>query len=156
LRRGGPRGPAPVTASAPVDVSVSADVFPPPQVSAPAARPEAADASAAVPAARPAAGRSLILDLLLGVQELVGLTLPNRPAPGQPPSRRTRPGSAAVVLVAGRFPARGDPLAEFARSLDRARVEAAARPESLERELARALEIDYREDEGAAGRALAL
>ena len=156
LRRGGPRGPAPVTASAPVDVSVSADVFPPPQVSAPAARPEAADASAAVQAARPADGRYLILDLLLGVQELVGFTLSNRPAPGQPPSRRTRPGSAAVVLVAGRFPARGDPLAEFARSLDRARVEAAARPESLEREAARALAIDYREDEGSAARALAL
>jgi hypothetical protein len=105
---------------------------------------------------RPGNPRFLILDLLLGVQELVGFTLSNRPAEDSPSSRRTRRGSAAVVLVAGRFPAQGDPLGAFARSLDRARVEAAARPESLQRELARALEIDYREDEGAAGRALAL
>jgi hypothetical protein len=60
------------------------------------------------------------------------------------------------VLVAGRFPARGDPLVEFARTLDRARVEAAARPEVVAVEVARELEIDYREDEGVAARTIAL
>jgi hypothetical protein len=100
--------------------------------------------------------RFLILDLLLGVQELIGFTLSNRPASGQPSTRSIRPGCAAVVLVAGRFPAQGDPLSEFAGSLDRVRVEAASRPESLQREVARALAIDYREDEGSAERSLAL
>jgi GT2 family glycosyltransferase len=133
-----------------------------------AARPEAAQGK------RPVDRRYLILDLLLGAQELIGLMLSNRPAPGQRSRRRTRRpwptwrswrtwrpwrtgrGSAAVVLVAGRFPAQGDPLVELARSLERARVEAAARPESLQRGVARALAIDYREDDGCAGRALAL
>jgi hypothetical protein len=112
----------------------------------------AGDSSDAVQDTRRRGGRYLILDLLLGVQELIGFTLSNRPAS----SRSIRPGCAAVVLVAGRFPAQGDPLGEFAGSLDRARVEAAARPESMQREVARALAIDYREDEGSAGRALAL
>jgi GT2 family glycosyltransferase len=118
------------------------------------ARP--APTSVAPPPRRPVDGRFLILDLLLGVQELIGLMLSNRPAAKRPPGRGTCPGSAAVVLVAGRFPAQGDPLGELARSLDRARVEAVARPESGQREVARAVAIDYREDEGSAGRALAL
>ncbi len=121
-----------------------------------AAGPQTAGASDAAQDTRRPGGRYLIFDLLLGVQELIGFTLSNRPVSGQPSSRSVRPGCAAVVLVAGRFPAQGDPLSEFARSLDRARVEAAARPESLQREVARALTIDYREDEGSAGRALAL
>jgi hypothetical protein len=60
------------------------------------------------------------------------------------------------VLVADRFPARGDPLAEFARTLEGARVEAAARPDTLETELTRSLPIAYREDDGAGARAGAL
>jgi GT2 family glycosyltransferase len=135
---------------------VAAAAVGPQAAAASAAGPQAAAASDAAQKARPPVRRYLILDLLLGVQELIGLTLSNRPEPGPPSTRRSSPGSAAVVLVAGRFPAQGDPLGEFARSLDRARVEAAARPESLQREVARALTIDYREDDGSAGRALAL
>jgi hypothetical protein len=123
---------------------------------APGAGSQVAGASDAAPDTRRPGGRYLILDLLLGVQELIGFTLSNRPPSGRPSSRPIGPGCAAVVLVAGRFPAQGDPLSEFAGSLDRARVEAAARPESLQREVARALAIAYREDEGSAERALAL
>ena len=54
---------------------------------------------------------------------------PVQPALG-PPARRSRD----VVLVADRFPARGDPLVEFVRALERARVEAAARPELPDRD----------------------
>jgi GT2 family glycosyltransferase len=91
------------------------------------------------------------LDALLGVEELAGFTLSNRP-------RRDDSESAAparVVLVADRFPAPGDPLAEFALTLAGARVEAGMRPEALALVAARGLTIDYREDDGAAGRALA-
>jgi hypothetical protein len=61
-----------------------------------------------------------------------------------------------VVLVAERFPVRGDPLAEFARRVAGARVEASSRPEALEQAAARELVIDYREDDGAAARLTAL
>ena len=94
-------------------------------------------------------GRYLALDALLSADELAGLVLSNRPA------RRPRT-VADVVVVADRFPARGDPLVEFARALDGARVEAAARPERPDPELAGALGIDYREDDGIAARAAAL
>ena len=67
--------------------------------------------------------------------------------------RRT---AADVVVVADRFPVRGDPLVEFARALDGARVEAAARPESPDPDVVRALQVDYREDDGIAARAAAL
>jgi GT2 family glycosyltransferase len=87
------------------------------------------------------------LDALLAGEELAGLTLSNRPAPVAPEA------PVEVVLVAERFPLPDDPLVEFACSLDRARVEAAARPE---RPAAAGLRIDYREDDGAAARALAL
>jgi GT2 family glycosyltransferase len=96
-------------------------------------------------------GRFLALDALLAFDELTGLTLSNRPSRdrgGAPPAR--------AVLVTDRFPARGDPLVEFARALDRARVEAVARPDALATEVARELRIDYREDDGAAARALAV
>jgi GT2 family glycosyltransferase len=94
-------------------------------------------------------GRYLALDALLSADELAGFVLSNRPV--------SRPRSAAhVVVVADHFPARGDPLVEFARALDGARVEAAARPESPDREVAGALQIDYREDDGVAARAVAL
>ncbi len=61
-----------------------------------------------------------------------------------------------MVLVADRFPAPGDPLVDFARTLDAARVEAGARPESPWLEVTRELEIAYREDDGLAARTAAL
>ncbi len=94
-------------------------------------------------------GRFLALDALLGVEELAGFALSNRP-------RREARGPSRVVLVADRFPARDDPLADFALTLAGARVEAAARPEALGRRAAQGLTIDYREDDGAGARALAL
>jgi GT2 family glycosyltransferase len=103
----------------------------------------------AVSAGRLERGRYLALDALLSADELAGLVLSNRPATG-PRSE------AHVVVVADRFPARGDPLVEFARALDGARVEAAARPESPDLDVAGALQIDYREDDGIAARAVAL
>ncbi len=96
-------------------------------------------------------GRYLALDVLLAAEELSGFALSNRPA-----GVSTGGWPARVVLVADRFPARGDPLAEFARALDGARVEAAARPDNLETELTRSLPIAYREDDGAGARAGAL
>ena len=94
-------------------------------------------------------GRFLALDALLSADELAGLVLSNRPA-----GRRRAP--ADVVVVADRFPVRGDPLVEFVGALGRARVEAAARPEWPDAEVAREVQIDYREDEGIAVRAGAL
>jgi Glycosyl transferase family group 2 len=114
------------------------------QLSAPVPR-----GAPAVSAGRLERGRYLALDALLSADELAGLVLSNRPA-GRPRSE------AHVVVVADRFPARGDPLVEFARALDGARVEAAARPESPDLEVAGALQIDYREDDGIATRAVAL
>jgi GT2 family glycosyltransferase len=102
-----------------------------------------------VDAGRLERGRYLALDALLSAEELAGLALSNRPA-GQ---RRT---AADVVMVADRFPARGDPLVEFVSALERVRVEAAARPELLDGNLARGLEVDYREDDGIAARIGAL
>jgi hypothetical protein len=90
----------------------------------------------------------LALDAVLGVEELAGFALSNRP-------RREPRGAARVVLVADRFPARDDPLADFALSLADARVEASARPEALHRTAARELTVDYREDDGVAARAAA-
>ena len=103
-----------------------------------------------VDAGRLERGRYLALDALLSVEELAGFALSNRP----PDERRIR-GSVDVVLVADRFPAHGDPLGELAGTLEHARVEAVARPESPDLELARRLQIDYLEDDGAAARARA-
>lgn len=89
------------------------------------------------------------LDALLGAEELAGLLLSNTP-----PRQARHP--AEVVLVADRFPGRDDPLVEFAHALDRARVEAAARPDSPDLQVSRELDIHYREDAGAAARAVAL
>jgi hypothetical protein len=94
-------------------------------------------------------GRYLALDALLSAEELAGLAMSNRPAGHQ----RT---AADVVMVADRFPTRGDPLVEFVSALERVRVEAAARPALLDGNLARGLEIDYREDDGLAARVGAL
>jgi hypothetical protein len=97
-------------------------------------------------------GRYLAIDSLLALEELAGLALSNRPA--REGAVRERP---AVVLVADRFPTRGDPLVDLARTLGpQARVEAAGRPEQVDAEVARALAIDYREDDGVAARAVAL
>jgi hypothetical protein len=93
-------------------------------------------------------GRFLALDALLAAEELAGLALSNRPAPAA-----DQPGPTQVVLVADRFPAPGDPLADLARTLGRARVEASARPDVV---AAEPLAINYREDDGAALRAWAL
>jgi hypothetical protein len=61
-----------------------------------------------------------------------------------------------VVLIAGRFPQPGDPLAELAGTVDGARVEATARPDVPDLRVSRRLAVDYREDDGAATRALSL
>ncbi|MHB8692448.1 MAG: glycosyltransferase family 2 protein [Solirubrobacteraceae bacterium] len=89
------------------------------------------------------------LDALLAGEELAGLALSNRPGA----AKRRSP--VNVVLVAERFPAPDDPLVEFATTLDRARVEAAARPARIDA-AAGELRIDYREDDGPLARALAL
>jgi Glycosyl transferase family group 2 len=94
-------------------------------------------------------GRFLALDALLAAEELAGFALSNRPS-----GQRAR--GVHVVLVAERFPARGDPLVDLARALEGARVEALARPEVPDLELVRVLQIDYSEDYGAAYRALSL
>jgi hypothetical protein len=95
--------------------------------------------------------RFVALDAVLAADELAGLTLSNRPAA----SNGDRAG-VRVVLIAGRFPARSDPLTDFAQTLDGARVEAVARPEIVDLGAARTLVVHYREDEGAATRAAAL
>jgi GT2 family glycosyltransferase len=94
--------------------------------------------------------RYLALDALLAGEELAGFALSNRPR------RDGDGGPSRVVLMAERFPAAGDPLVDFARTLDGARVEAIARPEAVAVEAGRALRIDYREDDGALLRTAAL
>jgi GT2 family glycosyltransferase len=94
--------------------------------------------------------RYLALDALLAGEELAGFALSNRPR------QDDDGGPSRVVLIAERFPAAGDPLVDFARTLDGARVEAIARPEAVAVEAARALRIDYREDDGALLRAAAV
>jgi GT2 family glycosyltransferase len=112
-------------------------------------RPSAPTSGVGDPPGRLERGGFLALDALLGVEELAGFALSNRP-------RGNHRGPARVVLVAGHFPARGDPLSDFARTLAGARVEAVGRPESLALDAARALTVDYREDDGLATRAVAL
>lgn len=113
-----------------------------------------AGASEGSPGGRLERGTYLALDALLAADELTGLMLSNRPARAD--GEATDNGAIQVVLVAERFPARGDPLAEFARTLDRARVEAVARPDVVAHDAARELAIEYREDDGIAARAVAL
>jgi transposase-like protein len=113
-----------------------------------AAAPPGAGPPAAAPG-RAARASFLAIDALLGVEELAGFALSNRPV--RPPHA----GPVAVVLVADRFPAPGDPLADYALSLSDARIEAVARPETLDPTTVRRLRIDYREDDGAATRAAA-
>ncbi len=94
-------------------------------------------------------GSYLAIDALLGLEELTGLVLSNRP------QRDAHPGQSPVVLVAERFPLPGDPLVELAKALDRARIEAAGRPPAMPGE-GDGLRIDYREDDGLAERLTAL
>jgi hypothetical protein len=103
---------------------------------------------------RPAIGRLdrvrfRALDALLAGDELAGFALSNRP-------RSDRREPVQAVLIADRFPAVGDPLVELARTIAGARVEAIGRPELVDLEAARAVRTEYREDDGAAGRLLAL
>lgn len=96
-------------------------------------------------------GRYLALDALLAGEELAGFVLSNRPQ-----GRDGRRGPWRVVLIAEHFPAIGDPLVDFARTLDGARVEAVARPETVAVGAGRELPIDYREDDGLLARVLGL
>ncbi|MGH2867588.1 MAG: glycosyltransferase family 2 protein, partial [Solirubrobacteraceae bacterium] len=96
-------------------------------------------------------GAFLALDAVLGFEELAGFALSNRP---RRPAAPRRP--ADVVLVVDRFPSQGDPLAEYARTLSGARVEAAARPEAFDPRTGRELTVAYREDDGSAARLGAL
>ncbi len=114
-------------------------------------RPRAAPPGASTGSGRLERGRFLALDALLGLEELAGITLSNRPRGPESAEAGTR-----VVLVAERFPARGDPLGDFARTLAGVRVEAAARPEAVDTAVSRELRVDYREDDGAATRAAAV
>ena len=88
----------------------------------------------------------LALDLLLAVEELIGLTLSNRPpaAFSEPP---------AVILLAQRFPLAEDPLVELASTLEGVRVQALARPERTAQ--TPGVAVDYLEDHGLAERVLA-
>jgi GT2 family glycosyltransferase len=115
----------------------------------PGAPPRSAPSPAATVEGRGRRAGYAALDVLLGVEELAGFALSNRPHRDGGPATR-------VVLVADRFPARGDPLAEYALTLSGVRMEAAARPEAVDRAAARRLTIDYREDDGAVTRAVAL
>jgi GT2 family glycosyltransferase len=116
----------------------------------PAERPTARSRElVAVRAGRLERGGYALLDALLSAEELAGFALSNRPSS---PVAST---PAQVVLVADRFPARGDPLVEFAQSLGSARVEAAARPDALDASVTRGLAVAYREDDGFAARVVA-
>ncbi len=107
--------------------------------------------ASAAPPPRLERGGFLALDALLGVEELAGFALSNRPR------RSGRPtGPVMVVLVADRFPAKGDPLADLPLTLAGARVEAGSRPDVVEERAARELRVDYREDDGSAARLIAL
>jgi GT2 family glycosyltransferase len=145
-RGGGPGSTAPATpATPPTPLTPPAPVA---RVGTPGGAPVAPVAPGAPGGGRLERGRFLALDALLGVEELAGFALSNRP-------RRETRGPARVVLVADRFPARDDPLADFALTLAGARVEAAARPEALGQRAAHGLTIDYREDDGAGARLVA-
>jgi hypothetical protein len=112
--------------------------------------PRGARRGAAARVGRVERGRYLGIDVLLALDELAGFALSNRPAADDR-------GPAGVVIVADRFPARDDPLTDLARTLaPGARVEAAARPERVDLEVARKLTVDYREDDGIGARAAAL
>jgi Glycosyl transferase family group 2 len=115
----------------------------------PAPAPAGAPSDGDAPAGRVEHLRFRALDALLAIDELAGMALSNRPSVDAH-------GRVDAVLVADRFPGPGDPLVELALAFTAARVEAAARPQALDFDAVRELRIDYREDDGAAARALAL
>jgi GT2 family glycosyltransferase len=92
-------------------------------------------------------GQFLALDALLGIEELAGFALSNRPS-----NDRAFGEVAVVVLVTERFPTRGDPLVELASTLERVRVEAVSRPPVPERGAGQGVVVDYAEDDGVAAR----
>src|SRR5579875_3579333 len=167
LRRGGPRrrprrAANPPAANPPAANRLAAN---PLAANPPAANPLAVSPLAAnPPAARRTApggwerGIFLGLDVLLGLEELAGLLLSNRPRP-RPRGRgalasgsaHARPAAPEVVLIAERFPQRGDPLVELAVRVGRVRVEALARPLEPAPD-ARAVPVDYLEDDGVVER----
>jgi GT2 family glycosyltransferase len=104
-----------------------------------------------VAAGRLERARFAALDALLAFEELAGLSLSNRPSI----KHLDRPTRADVVLVADRFPARDDPLVELAETIERARVEAVARPEAPDLAFRRRHAVDYLEDDGTATRLIA-
>jgi GT2 family glycosyltransferase len=93
----------------------------------------------------------LALDALLSLEELVGFALSNRPGGAPPPGFRPD-----VILVAERFPSRGDPLVELAAAVDRADVVALARPQAPDLHPPPGLRITYLEDDGWAARMVAV
>jgi GT2 family glycosyltransferase len=92
-------------------------------------------------------GQFLALDALLGIEELAGFALSNRPSAAGGSHE-----AVDVVLVTERFPTRGDPLVELAGTLERVRVEAFSRPPAPERQRGRGAPVDYLEDDGVAAR----
>jgi GT2 family glycosyltransferase len=101
------------------------------------------------PLGRTDRARFTAIDVLLGVEELLGFTLSNRPR--QSPAR-----SARVVLIADRYPVPGDPLTELAATIAGARVEAGSRPTIVAAPQVGAPAVHYREDDGTAARVLAV
>jgi GT2 family glycosyltransferase len=108
----------------------------------------------------------LALDALLALDELAGFAQSNRPtspsaggllSPGGSLSAAGSPSSASarveVVIVADRFPAPEEGVTITERV---ARVEAVRRPGVVDLAAARAVPVDYREDDGAAARVSAL
>ncbi len=95
--------------------------------------------------------RFAALDAILAAEELAGFALSNRPATPPPAAGE----HSRVVLIAERFPARGDPLVDLAMTLEGARVEATARPDAVDVDAARRIYVSYREDDGVGARGLA-
>jgi len=114
----------------------------------PAQTPRARATPTTTPRATPVTERAefFAIDALLALDELAGFVLSNRP-------RAEHTGPAAVVLVADTFPAAGDPMVDFARTVARARVEAASRPQTP---TAAELPVAFREDDGALDRVRSL
>jgi GT2 family glycosyltransferase len=105
------------------------------------------------PGATPRVGTAprayLALDALLALDELAGFVLSNRPAHEPPPP-------ADLVLVGDRFPTHSDALVERVRAFRGARIEAARRPDAIDRRAASEVLVDYREDDGIRDRVWAL
>ncbi|MGI8428573.1 MAG: glycosyltransferase [Solirubrobacteraceae bacterium] len=110
----------------------------------------------ALPAGRRERLAFLALDATLGVEELVGLALSNRPARRDALEEKVATEPVRTVLLADRFPVRGDPLVARVLDLDGVRVEAVARPGAVDGAQTRQLRVAYREDDGKASCARAL